>query len=144
MEQREIRERVRAALAALPARERRIIELYYYAGATMKQIGARIGVNESRVSQLHARAIARLRGLLCGEAARGGLGSVRPTLVPFDALLEEVRRVYAARPPAAPSSAWPPAPGVVLAYRRAIRPTPVKMSKPGRPRGSMGSTAAAG
>lgn len=144
MEQREVRERVRAALAALPARERRIIELYYYAGATMKQIGARIGVNESRVSQLHARAIARLRGLLCGEAARGAHGSVRPTLVPVDAVLEEVRRVHAEPPPTAPSSAEPSASGVVLAYRRAIRPTPLTMSKPDRPRGSMGRTAAAG
>jgi RNA polymerase sigma factor for flagellar operon FliA len=63
-EQGEVRDRVRRALAALPARERRIIGLYYFAEATMKQIGDAIGVNESRVSQLHARAIQRLRRLL--------------------------------------------------------------------------------
>ena len=40
----------------------------------MKQIGEAIGVNESRVSQLHARAIQRLRRILAGETAR-------PTLV---------------------------------------------------------------
>ena len=57
---REMRDRVRTALAQLPERERRIITLYYFDEATMKQIGAAIGVNESRVSQLHARAIQRL------------------------------------------------------------------------------------
>jgi RNA polymerase sigma factor for flagellar operon FliA len=63
-EQAEIRDRVRAALAKLPPRERRIVSLYYFGEATMKEIGAEIGVNESRVSQLHARAIQRLRNLL--------------------------------------------------------------------------------
>jgi RNA polymerase sigma factor for flagellar operon FliA len=51
-------------LAQLPARERRIVGLYYFGDVTMKQIGEQIGVNESRVSQLHARAIQRLRRLL--------------------------------------------------------------------------------
>jgi RNA polymerase sigma factor for flagellar operon FliA len=63
-EQTETRERVRQALAMLPERERRIITLYYFEEATMKQIGAAIGVNESRVSQLHARAIMRLKQAL--------------------------------------------------------------------------------
>jgi RNA polymerase sigma factor for flagellar operon FliA len=63
-EQSETRDRVRAALAQLPARERRIVGLYYFGDVTMKQIGEQIGVNESRVSQLHARAIQRLRRLL--------------------------------------------------------------------------------
>ena len=57
----ETRERVRRAIASLPARERKVIALYYYRDVTMKQIGAEIGVNESRVSQLHARAIQRLK-----------------------------------------------------------------------------------
>jgi len=55
---------VRDAIASLPAREQKVIGLYYYSEATMKQIGAEIGVNESRVSQLHARAIRRLREAL--------------------------------------------------------------------------------
>ncbi len=63
-EQAEVRDRVRAAMAMLPARERRIISLYYFAEVTMKQIGDAIGVNESRVSQLHARAIQRLKTIL--------------------------------------------------------------------------------
>ena len=63
-EQGEMRDRVRMALERLPAREQRIIRLYYFEEATMKQIGTAIGVNESRVSQLHARAITRLRQAL--------------------------------------------------------------------------------
>ena len=66
-EQREVRDRIRAALATLPPRERKVIGLYYYAEATMKQIGAEIGVNESRVSQLHARAVQRLKKALGGN-----------------------------------------------------------------------------
>jgi RNA polymerase sigma factor for flagellar operon FliA len=65
----ETRERVRAAIQSLPWREGKVIGLYYYGEVTMKQIGAEIGVNESRVSQLHARAIRRLRDAL------GQLGS---------------------------------------------------------------------
>jgi RNA polymerase sigma factor for flagellar operon FliA len=57
---------VRAALARLPARERKVMTLYYYSELTMKEIGQEIGVNESRVSQLHARAITRMREMLEG------------------------------------------------------------------------------
>jgi RNA polymerase sigma factor for flagellar operon FliA len=74
-EREETKARVRAAIASLPPREQKVIGLYYYGDATMKQIGAEIGVNESRVSQLHARAIRRLRDALgsvvpAAEAAR--------------------------------------------------------------------------
>jgi RNA polymerase sigma factor for flagellar operon FliA len=60
----ETRSRVRMAIQSLPWRERKVIGLYYYGEVTMKQIGAQIGVNESRVSQLHARAIRRMRDAL--------------------------------------------------------------------------------
>jgi RNA polymerase sigma factor for flagellar operon FliA len=63
-EKTETKDRVRAAIQSLPWRERKVIGLYYYGEATMKEIGAGIGVNESRVSQLHARAIRRLRDAL--------------------------------------------------------------------------------
>jgi RNA polymerase sigma factor for flagellar operon FliA len=63
-EKTEQRERVQRAMASLPARERRVISLYYYGEVTMKEIGAELGVNESRVSQLHARALRRLREAL--------------------------------------------------------------------------------
>jgi len=67
-EQSETRERVRVAMAKLPPRERHIVRLYYFGEATMKQIGEAIGVNESRVSQLHARAMQRLRTLMVPQA----------------------------------------------------------------------------
>lgn len=60
----ETRERVRAAIASLPWRERKVVSLYYYGDVTMKDIGNEMGVNESRVSQLHARAVQRLRAAL--------------------------------------------------------------------------------
>jgi len=63
-EEAEVRRRVRDAIATLPPRERRVISLYYFGDVTMKRIGAEIGVNESRVSQLHARAVQRLRRAL--------------------------------------------------------------------------------
>ena len=57
------------------ARERRLIGLYYYGEVTMKQIGAELGVNESRVSQLHARAIQRLRAGARADAQRPALAA---------------------------------------------------------------------
>ena len=66
-EREEVRDRVRNAIATLPPREQRVIALYYYNEVTMKDIGAELGVNESRVSQLHARAIRRLRDALGAE-----------------------------------------------------------------------------
>jgi len=60
----EVATRIREAIKALPWRERKVVGLYYYGDVTMKQIGSEIGVNESRVSQLHARAVQRLRKTL--------------------------------------------------------------------------------
>jgi RNA polymerase sigma factor for flagellar operon FliA len=67
-ERSEVKARVTAAIESLPPREQTVISLYYYKEATMKQIGTEIGVNESRVSQLHARAIGRLRSALAALA----------------------------------------------------------------------------
>jgi RNA polymerase sigma factor FliA len=76
-ERNEMQQRVRAAIATLPPREQKVIGLYYYGEATMKQIGQEIGVNESRVSQLHARAIRRLKDaleqMMPAEAAKEAL-----------------------------------------------------------------------
>ncbi len=84
-EEHEVRDRIRAAIASLPPRERKVIGLYYYGEATMKQIGAEIGVNESRVSQLHARAIQRLRKALgadCSPPRRRSRAAPRDPAVP--------------------------------------------------------------
>jgi RNA polymerase sigma factor for flagellar operon FliA len=81
-EKSETRDRVRAAIQSLPWRERKVIGLYYYGEATMKQIGAEIGVNESRVSQLHARAIRRLRDSL-GSMGPQQIAEMRDALIAF-------------------------------------------------------------
>src|SRR5438477_7923060 len=52
------------AIDELPEKERLVLSLYYYEEFTMKEIGALLGVNESRVSQLHTKATLRLRGKL--------------------------------------------------------------------------------
>ena len=68
-------------MATLPERERRLVSLYYFGEVTMKQIGAELGVNESRVSQLHARAIQRLRAALePGAPAPTGAAVPRPVI----------------------------------------------------------------
>jgi len=84
-EEREVRDRVRGAIASLPPRERKVITMYYYAESTMKQIGGAIGVNESRVSQLHARAIQRLKKALGAECSLAEVAAVlRPAILSFD------------------------------------------------------------
>jgi RNA polymerase sigma factor for flagellar operon FliA len=60
----EARAKVRRGIAGLPPRERALIARYYFHDATMTEIGAALGVTEGRVSQLHQRALGRLRGLL--------------------------------------------------------------------------------
>jgi RNA polymerase sigma factor for flagellar operon FliA len=81
-EKAETRERVRTAIQSLPWRERKVIGLYYYGEVTMKHIGAEIGVNESRVSQLHARAIRRLRDAL-GDMNPLKVAEMRRQLIAF-------------------------------------------------------------
>jgi RNA polymerase sigma factor FliA len=60
--------RLASAVSRLPRRQQRVIELYYFREMSMKQIGATLGVHESRVSQLHAAATIRLRKHLTGPA----------------------------------------------------------------------------
>ncbi len=84
-ERREVQDRVRGAIASLPPRERRVIALYYYGEVTMKEIGAELGVNESRVSQLHARALRRLREALGPDATPvAAMAAIRQAVVAFE------------------------------------------------------------
>jgi RNA polymerase sigma factor for flagellar operon FliA len=57
----EIKDLLAGAIDALPKKERLVVSLYYYDELTMKEIGKVLGVNESRVSQLHTKAMLRLR-----------------------------------------------------------------------------------
>jgi RNA polymerase sigma factor (sigma-70 family) len=133
----ETRERVRSAIQSLPWRERKVIGLYYYGEVTMKQIGSEIGVNESRVSQLHARAIRRLRDAL-GDMNPEKVAEMRRQLIAFAVKKPQPAKVAASAKPAAAYvgaslvhepiatavPAAPPAPAIVLPYKKLIAKKP--------------------
>jgi len=57
----ELKEIIAKAIDALPEKERLMVSLYYYEELTMKEIGAVLEITESRVSQIHSKAVYRLR-----------------------------------------------------------------------------------
>jgi RNA polymerase sigma factor FliA len=61
--------RLREQVKALPARERAILEMRYFEGMPSKGIASALGLSEARISQLHARATARLRAALAADEA---------------------------------------------------------------------------
>ncbi len=68
----EVKEILAGAIERLPERERVVVALYYYEGLTLKEIGQVLGVTESRVSQLHTKAVLRLRARLHAPHGLGG------------------------------------------------------------------------
>lgn len=60
------RKSLAAAIGDLPEREKLVLSLYYQEELNLKEIGAVLGVSESRVSQIHSQAALRLRGRLTG------------------------------------------------------------------------------
>jgi RNA polymerase sigma factor FliA len=72
--QTELKEALGEAIARLPEREKLVVTLYYYEELTLREIGEVLGVTESRVSQLHTKAILRLKARLAGSPAREPLG----------------------------------------------------------------------
>jgi RNA polymerase sigma factor for flagellar operon FliA len=52
------------AIEELPEREKMVISLYYFEELTLKEIGMVLGISESRVSQLHTRALLKLKNKL--------------------------------------------------------------------------------
>ena len=120
----EVKSRIREALMSLPPRERKVISMYYFGEVTMKEIGAEIGVNESRVSQLHARAIQRLRKALSADetpAAPAATSPERAPIVALGAVLGSFRMAKAQLPRERTETTGER--GVVLSYKR---PTPVQ------------------
>jgi RNA polymerase sigma factor for flagellar operon FliA len=65
----EMKDRLADAIARLPEREKLVVALYYYENLTLREIGEVLGVTESRVSQLHTKAVLRLKSRLQEEAA---------------------------------------------------------------------------
>ncbi|MBQ7764800.1 FliA/WhiG family RNA polymerase sigma factor [bacterium] len=64
LEEKNVKKELEEALKRLPERERTIMVLYYHENMTLKEIGDAISISESRVSQLHAQAIMKLKNLL--------------------------------------------------------------------------------
>ena len=61
-ESEEMKEILVSAINRLPEREKKVITFYYFAGLTLAQIGEVLGVTESRVCQIHTKAVLGLKG----------------------------------------------------------------------------------
>lgn len=68
--QRELRAVLSTAMKTLPERYQIVIGLYYIAGKTMREIGEKLGINESRVSQIHRAALDRMSANLKSAGIR--------------------------------------------------------------------------
>jgi len=64
---RELRQKLDSAMKTLPERYQQVVKLYYEREMTMKEIGGILGVNESRVSQIHKSALERMQNALGGS-----------------------------------------------------------------------------
>jgi RNA polymerase sigma factor for flagellar operon FliA len=64
VEKEEIKRIIVEAINELPEKEKKVLVLYYYEDLTLKEIGEVLEVTESRISQLHTKAILRLRAKL--------------------------------------------------------------------------------
>ena len=89
----ELKDRLAHAISRLPEREKLVVALYYYENLTLREIGEVLGVTESRVSQLHTKAVLRLKARLQSEveATSTELG----TRIPLPGQLEGRRRLVA-------------------------------------------------
>jgi RNA polymerase sigma factor for flagellar operon FliA len=64
VEKEEMKRVIAESIKELPEKEQKVLVLYYYEELTLKEIGKVLDVTESRVSQLHTKAITRLRARL--------------------------------------------------------------------------------
>ncbi|MDR7457445.1 MAG: sigma-70 family RNA polymerase sigma factor [Armatimonadota bacterium] len=113
----DLRRRAWAALAALPPRDRQVLELRLVQGLTLREAAARLGLSITRTAEIHARGVARLRRLMRGEPAlasrrtpRAVRQEVRP-VVPKPWAASHFRTAAAPdlRPGAAPEAVSPQA-----------------------------------
>lgn len=71
-----VKDVVAKAIEELPERQRLVLSLYYFEDLNLKEIGQVLRVTESRVSQLHAQAVMRLRAKLASSIAAGELEAI--------------------------------------------------------------------
>jgi RNA polymerase sigma factor FliA len=63
----QVRQKISCALSSLPERYQQVVKLYYEGDMTMKEIGTMLGVKESRVSQIHKTALAKIQVILTSK-----------------------------------------------------------------------------
>src|SRR6516165_4350812 len=73
LDETEMREALAEAISRLPEREKLVVTLYYYEELTLREIGEVLGVTESRVSQLHTKAILRLKAHIASAGAAAAM-----------------------------------------------------------------------
>jgi len=64
LEKRELQQTLAAAIERLPDKEKKVVALYYYEELTLKEISLIMNLSEARISQLHTKAVFRMRGYL--------------------------------------------------------------------------------
>jgi RNA polymerase sigma factor FliA len=67
IEKQEIRRVIKRAINELPEKEKKVLVLYYYENLTLREIGQILDVTESRISQLHTKAVIRLKAKLTSQ-----------------------------------------------------------------------------
>lgn len=87
--QSELRSQLSEAMNTLDDKERQVLGLYYFDELTMKEVGATLGITESRVSQIHSLALLRLRTRI-QELLRSRTGAVSGDPTPGAPVVESV------------------------------------------------------
>jgi len=94
----EIRVHLAQAIAGLAEKEQLVLSLYYYEELTMKEIGALLGYTESRISQLHTKAVLKLKTRLARRLKADDLpGFVQGELRPLKSKHAHLQRVSVAK-----------------------------------------------
>jgi RNA polymerase sigma factor FliA len=71
----EMKQLLADAVNRMPEREKIVLTLYYYEGLTLAEIGAVLGVTESRVCQIHTKAVLQLRSRMSEPEREPGLAT---------------------------------------------------------------------